>query len=352
MKPSEVEKLLEEVVKHNIHMYTNNAVHRDYIVPMLWGPPGIGQTTIPRDIADRAGIPCETTIVAQYDPGELGGFPWADEENKQMIRYKPHFLPDGKPKNGKLTEPISLWLLDELPQAPVACMNIMSQVTNEWRLGEHYIAPGCTIICTGNEAKHRAGTNQMPSHLRDRLLHINVDVDNDDWIKWANQRGLDPSIVAYIRRNPAYLSDFDPDQRSCPSPRSWAKVNSLLQMDLGTHLRVSAIAGYLGDGHAMQFETYMRVADRMPDPNQIIADPVGSPVFGTGDEDILALLLAQVAALATKRNFKNIIKYVERLPNQEFSVFCIMDCRQRKPEITDTAAFLKWAEKDGAELLT
>jgi len=352
MKPSEVTKLIEEVIKHNIQMYAAGKHHRDYIVPMIWGPPGVGKTTMPRNIAADLEIPCRTTIVAQYDAGEFAGYLMPDEENKVMVRYKPDFLPDGKPdKHGKLHEPISLWLLDELPQAAVALMNLCSQITNEYRLGEHRLSPGCTIICTGNDVKHRAGTNQMPTHLRDRLMHIEVDVDYEEWIKWANINKVDPTITAYIRRNPAFLSEFNPDLRSCPSPRSWAKVGAILSMNLDKHLRVMAVSGFIGENHASQFETYMRVYDEMPDPADVIANPMKAPVFGTGKEDILILLLAQVASLATKKNFGNIVKYINRLPQQEFAMYCIMDAQQRNPDVLETNAFMEWAKTNGADLL-
>lgn len=352
MKISDVKTLIQSVLEYNINCYSTGIGHREYIVPFLSGNPGIGKTAAPRQVAHNLDIPHRTTIVAQYDPGELAGFPMPDHEKKRMIRFRPDFLPDGDPdENGNEQNPVCLWQLDELPQAPVAVMNLCAQIIEEWRIGEHAIHPGTTIICSGNPASNRAGTNTIPTHLRDRLMWIDVEADYDEFLNYASTQQLHPSVTSYIKRNPDNLAKFDPAERACPSPRSWFKVAALLGMNLPPNIRLLAITGYVGAAHAQQFESWLRVADRMPDPAEVIKNPDKAPVaFGKNGQDgtdVLIMLLCNIAALCNKKNIGNIIRYANRLPNQEFAVFCIQDCLRRNPDLTDSKEFGAWAVTRG-----
>lgn len=354
MKISEAKQLIQAVLSHNIDMFTKGKQHQEYVVPLLTGDPGLGKTSINKQVAEEFEIPFDSTIVAQYDAGELAGFPMPDQQRQKMIRYRPDFLPDGDPiiEKGKVSyqAPVSIWLLDEIGQAPVAVQNLVAQIVNEWRIGEHRVHPGTTIVAATNKASNRAGTNTMPTHLRDRFMHIDIEVDHQDFLNWGNANGLHPSIIAYIRKNPASLAMFDATARSCPSPRSWAKVSVVLYMELSKTLRHPAIAGYVGVPEAVKFETFLRIADRMPDPTEVIRNPDKAPVFGAKDSDVLLLLLANIASLCDKANIGNIVKYLNRLPNAEYAVYCMNDCKKRCPEISQSKAFSDWCVQTGGSL--
>jgi hypothetical protein len=117
------------------------------------------------------------------------------------------------------------------------------------------------------------------------------------------------------------------------------------------------LAGYIGEGEATQFESWLRVADRMPDPKEVIRLPDQAPLFGSKDADVLILLLANIAHLSDRQNIGNIIKYINRLPNQEFSVYCLQDCYDRnndpvtgKNKIEGSKEFEEWMIKRGAQI--
>lgn len=359
MKISEVKTLIKSVIQYNIECYTSGKGHRDYIVPILIGDPGVGKTAAGRQVGEELEIPVTTTIVAQYDAGELAGFPMPDHEHQKMIRFRPDFLPDGDPivrddgkgnKRLELQNPVGVWQLDELPQAPVAVMNLCAQIVEEWRIGEHEIAPGWTIICAGNKPSNRAGTNTIPTHLRDRLLHIDVEADHNEFVKHAVEMGVRPQITSYIRKNPGHLSVFDPTARACPSPRSWFKASAILGFGLPTNIRLPTLAGYLGEGEATQFESWLRVEDKMPDPAEVIRKPKEAPIFDSKNSDVLLLLLANMAHLATRQNIGNIITYCNRLPNQEFSVYCLQDAYARNKDIENSKDFEGWLIEHGAKI--
>ncbi len=114
--------------------------------------------------------------------------PWV--ENGRSVRCRPDWLPDA----GE-----GILFLDELPQAGLANMNIAATLIREHRIGEHALGPGWMVVCAGNHQRNRAGTTTMPTNLRNRLLHLEVNADANAWARWAMGKGIDPVLIAYNR---------------------------------------------------------------------------------------------------------------------------------------------------------
>lgn len=371
MKISDAKSLLSSVFKYNLDQYENGLktgknLHNTYIIPFFRGDPGVGKTAIPNQVAAEFGVPYHQTIIAQYDAGELAGLPFLskieineayyDEKGQEhhrkvfvdrMVRLRPTYLPDPMTDEGK----IGIYNLDELPQAFLANQNIASQLTNEYRVGEHAISPGITICCTGNKPENKAGTTSMPSHLRDRLMFIDIEADHDDFLKYAAQKGFDPRVRAYIKENPKYLHAFVPATDAFPSPRSWEKVSAVLSMNLPKHLRAAALGGQIGPSVTTHFESWLRVEDRLPKLEDIVNHPDQVEVFGNKDASVLYLLLANLADYATDKRIENIIRYVNRLPNQEFAAYWAQETFTKNEGLLKHRAVTDWKLSKGAKLI-
>ncbi|HEY3473209.1 MAG TPA: hypothetical protein VGK56_01290 [Anaerolineales bacterium] len=343
MRISDAKRLLSSVVIYNMEQAAAGKSHNTFIVPMFVGDPGSGKTAIPVQVAEELDMSYAQTIVAQYDAGEMAGLPMANLEKGEMFRLRPHYLP-ADPHGG-------IWNLDELPQAFLANQNICSQIVNEYRIGEHHIPPTWTICATGNKPENKAGTTTMPTHLRDRLTFITVEPVVEDWLDWAAENGVDHRVRAYIRQNPTKLNDFKPSENSNPTSRSWAKTSALIGMGFENHVRSEAIQGQIGTGHATAFEAWLRVEDRMPKIEDIIKHPKQAPIFGTKDADVLYMLIAALADYADDKTIEPIIEYINRLQNQEFSVYFMHDALRRNKDLAEHKAVTKWKVQRGTDLL-
>ena len=69
----------------------------------VWGPPGIGKSSLVRDFADAVGLPCQTLLGTQLAPEDLIGVP-------QLVGDRSRFAP---PESIARDEPYVLFL-DEL----------------------------------------------------------------------------------------------------------------------------------------------------------------------------------------------------------------------------------------------
>jgi hypothetical protein len=346
MKISDAKTLLTTILKYNIDQHLAGVSHKHFIIPCFIGDPGVGKTSIPNQVAAEEGVPLHTTIIAQYDAGEMGGFgiptdvvfEEEDDEGKirrytekRVIRARPDYLPDPRTPEGV----VGIWNLDELMQAFLANQNICSQIVNEYRVGEHPISHGITICCTGNKPENKAGTTTMPMHLRDRLMFINIEADHKDFNDYANQRGLHRWVRAFVQKNPAFLHKFEVGVNAFPSPRSWERTSELLKMGHAPHILTECLYGQIGEGMASQFLAWVKVEDRLPSAEDVVKDPEGVPVFGDRDADVNYMLMANLVEVADKKNLGQIIKYLKRMPNKEFVAMWAKDVQQRHPEVND-----------------
>lgn len=365
MKISDAKAFLASVVAYNLTQFENGGDHNTFVVPMFIGDPGLGKTAIPKQVAKEAECPYFQTIVAQYDAGELAGMPFIGEKvtehtrsdgtkyemvEKQMIRLRPDYLPD-------IHDPdqlVGVYNLDEMPQAFLANQNICSQLVNEWRVGKHHISSGITICATGNKPENKAGTTAMPAHLKDRLLFIEVESNIEDSLDYFNKVGVDYRIRAFLKNNPGYLHKFTPGANSSPTPRSWEKTSVVINLGNKPHIRTAAIVGQIGTEAGTFFENWIRVEDRMPNLQDVIDHPEDvnkAPVFGERDPDVAYILLAALADAANDKNIANILKYIKRLPNQEFATFWAQDTFRRDPLLLNNRDVTRWKMTDGVKIM-
>ena len=330
---------LTAVIRHNRTLPSTGWSVKDYLVPMAWGDPGVGKSDIAEAVAEDCGLDLIYADLATRDPAELAGIPWV--KDGRTIRCRPDWLPDA---GG------GILFLDELPQAGIANLNIAATLIREHRIGEHRLPDTWFVICAGNHQHNRAGTTALPSHVRNRLMHINVDAHAQGWAKWASRRGIDPMLIAYNRyRGNDYHHKFSPTDNAYPTPRSWTAGHQVVQLDLPDPLRRECMDGMVGPAASADFTGFRQIFASLPDVDAIIADPDAAAL--PTDPMTSYALMGALSYRARPGNFAAIIRYLDRLPEQEFAVVCVVDATARDPDLTITAAYQQWAAAHG-ELLS
>ena len=328
------------IVEASIDSQTKHANGRDAQRPIAYlvGGAGLGKTSVVQGIANEREIGLNILSLAQYDAGELAGWLVADGDNMKRLR------PDWMPSDGE-----GILFLDELPQAPVANQNIAAQLVNERRIGEHRLPDGWSIVCAGNRTSDRAGTNNMPSHLKDRLIFLEVEANLEDTVRYMNSVGVSPLVTGFLRFRPELLHKFDRDANSCPSPRSWERVDTMMKWGLDAINQQEAVAGQVGRGACAEFMGYKAIHDTVPDIDAVIASPDTAPI--SEDPAVCYAVSAALAYKANDKNIGNVIKYLKRLPHKEFAVFAVKDAFNRHPSIKQTQPFREFLLSDGKELM-
>jgi hypothetical protein len=239
----------------------------------LWGPPGIGKSSILKQIAEELGMDFEDVRLSQMAPDDIKGipFPVEDEEGRKSVRWiPPHFLP--RDKNAR-----TLILLDEMNAAVPTIQAAAYQLVLDRRIGEHVLPEGCMVIAAGNRETDKGATYRMATPLMNRFVHLEMRVDFDDWQSFAISKMYHRDVVGFITFQKGKLFEFDPSSasRGFPTPRSWQFVSDLLQVEsrsgaLGDQEMIALIAGCVGDGIAAEFTEYRRTTSQLPDLSKIL----------------------------------------------------------------------------------
>ena len=130
------------------------------------------------------------------------------------------------------------------------------------------------VTCAGNYQHNRAGTTTMPSHVRNRLLHLDISADANAWAKWASARGVNPMVIAYNRyRAQEFHHKFSATDNAYPTPRSWTASHQVLRLDLPEALERECTGGMIGPAAGADFAGFCEIYASLPDVNAIIADP-------------------------------------------------------------------------------
>lgn len=302
---------------------------------MLHGSPGVGKSDVVRQVAADANIKLIDVRLSQLDPVDLRGVP--SVVDGKTTWNQPDFLPT----RGK-----GILFLDEINSAAQATQAAAYQLVLDRQLGDYTLPKGWKIVAAGNRASDKAIVNQMSTALKNRLAHIEYEVDTDDWCDWAIKANISSEVLGFIRFRPALLNQFDDlvsdksvnikDINAFATPRSWQRVSEVIETKPDKDIEFSLYAGIIGEGPATEFLAYLKYYRNLPDFNRILLNPTKEPVPTEP-----AALYATAAGLGTKvtqDNIGTLIKYVMRLP-AEFQVLLMKDACTRDPSIAETDTF-------------
>ena len=187
------------------------------ISTMIWGPPGIGKSSIVAQVAQAAGLEFIDVRLSQLAPTDLRGLPVAvpakdDESMGTSTWYPPEFLP----RKGQ-----GILFLDELNMAPPAMQGVAQQLILDRQVGSYRVPEGWFIWAAGNRKEDRSSVFEMPAPLANRFLHLSVGPDFDSFKNYGLQCGLNEQVLAFLAFRPTLLHKLSFKEPSWPSPRSW-----------------------------------------------------------------------------------------------------------------------------------
>jgi hypothetical protein len=218
---------------------------------MLHGRPGIGKTEVVQQLADETGSRLYDLRLTTIEPQDLRGLPFYDHEQRRTVWYPPEDLPsdEGRP---------TILFLDELTAAAPSLQPTVYGLLQERRVGQHALPAGTFIVAAGNMVEDGAVAYEMGTALSDRLIHLSLRAEAGDWLaSYAVPQALHPAVTAFIRTRPDLLDTTEEairrGQMIACTPRSWARVSTILRAVTDRALRDVLIAGTLGDQAAAEF---------------------------------------------------------------------------------------------------
>jgi hypothetical protein len=252
MKPSELAEYLSTVLSHDLRLSL-----------MIWGPPGIGKSSIVAQAAAGAGFEFIDVRLSQLAPTDLRGLPVPDRQadGGGIARwYPPEFLP----REGR-----GVLFLDELNMAAPTMQGVAQQLILDRRVGSYVLPEGWFVWAAGNRKEDRASVFDMPAPLANRFVHLEVLPDLESFKAHAIARGVSERILSFLSFRPDLLHRIDPGRPAWPSPRSWFMADALLRAGLDADGVIGAPAG-------AEFRAHCAVYDALPDLDTILAGRGGA----------------------------------------------------------------------------
>ena len=320
------------------------------IVPFITSSPGVGKSSIVEQHARKradslamdfyrftgnsnhsidemeAGygfIDFRANMITQAD---LYGLPTFTEDKSAYKFARPDMLP---------THGQGIIFCDELPQATPAVMGGFSELFLNHRVGNHVIPKGWKIVVAGNRKKDRAATNNVPTHIKDRLNELALAFNLDDYVKWATDNDVHGSVIAFVRFRPAIVDSFDPKLETNCTPRSLTMVSELVGAP--ESVRYPLIAGCIGEGPAAEFSGFLRMYQELPSVEFILQNPKTAPL--SAELDVLYAVTTALALQADESNFGKMMRYIKRIEQTEFQVSFVRQAVLRDNEIISLKEF-------------
>lgn len=235
---------------------------------MLWGPPGVGKSSIVRNVAERQGVDFIDIRLAQREPVDLRGLPVPDRERGVVDWLLAGEWPRDPESRGIL-------LFDELTAADRSLQVAAYELILDRRLGDLYrLPPGWMVVGAGNRSEDRAVAQTFSSALANRFCHLSLAPDLECWTRWAAGEGLHPDVIAFLRFRPECFFDMEGSvEQGWPSPRSWARVAQSLAQGRALPAGVQALMvhGLVGQGAGTEFLAFREWALKLPDIPAMLA---------------------------------------------------------------------------------
>lgn len=223
---------------------------------LVRGHPGVGKSTLARELAASMGLPLVDIRLAQRDPVDLAGVYFPDRESRTLVAYPPAWARQAE------KEPTFVFL-DEINAAVTRLHQAAAyQIVLERRVGDVQFHPGTVVMAAGNLEDDNAIVTSLSSALCNRFVHFVLDVDADDWVQWAAAAGVHPDILAYVAANGPVALYSNDGNTAFPSPRSWAMASTLLahaEADERKHL----VAACVGRPAAEKLQSFLTIYRRI-----------------------------------------------------------------------------------------
>lgn len=155
------------------------------------------------------------------------------KDSNTLSYIEPYWYKELCEKCSKEPDKIHILFLDELTNAPGTIQKAAYEIilnktlTNSgFRLK---LPENARLIAAGNDVKDSIAATEMPEPLFDRFVHVWIQTNSKNWLKWAYENNIHPSICAYIsfRGDIALRTEYNGEKPNA-DPRKWEMASKML----------------------------------------------------------------------------------------------------------------------------
>jgi DNA polymerase III delta prime subunit len=301
-----------------------------------------------------AHIRVDDVRLALFDPVEVKGLPFADPKSKTTQWFKPEYLNTDD-------DVYSILFLDEFSNACEAVQNAALQLVYDRRVHSHALSKRCMIVLAGNQAGDGTFVHRISSALNNRVAHIEIVTDAEDFLAWARENAIRPEIIGAISTYPDTLmpTKFKKDEQAQPNPRSWEFYSRVLdQTNAQSDVDFRRLAlPLIGPGATTEFMAFLAQFQKVC-PEEIVNEGK-MPQYDTEDVSqkyayscaVAHWVKVHAAKIVHPHQAQNIFKFLGTLGQIELKVKTLQDMNLAS-EIRLVDFFRKHAKVEFTELMS
>lgn len=197
---------------------------------MVYGPPGIGKTSILKEFAESRNYELRVKHLSRMDTTDWSGIPKMDKDQKYA-----EFLPISLFK--KSDKKIVIFF-DELntamPQVLNAALDVIleKKADSETFSKDAELPKNTIILAAGNLGPEEDGTyvEELSMAVKTRMIQVILETDLKQWILWAKNKKIHKKIIGYMNsiNKLIDLNEFKSGASQAPTPRGWERLSDII----------------------------------------------------------------------------------------------------------------------------
>jgi hypothetical protein len=321
------------------------------LVPVLESSPGMGKSSIMREIAQELGLFLIDHRLSTSAPEDLSGLPRFRADG--TAEFAP--FADLFPLRGAvIPKGYNGWLLflDEWNAASRAVQAACFKLILDRMTGQKHLHELCLMSAAGNLSTDRSITNPISTAMQSRVVHLEMEINFDEWLfDVAIPQNYDKRIIAYLSQYPSKLMDFRPDhnEKTFNCPRTWEFMDRLIKGKEVTEDRAAMYAGTITSGSAVDFIQFTKVFHNMVSIKDILANPKTCHV--PQDNSTRWAVITHMMEKMTADNWGALMDYSSRFSSDHRILF-FRASLNRMPALRQHPAFIQHAPELGRYLLS
>ncbi len=254
---------------------------KNRMTPMLWGGAGVGKSSLVKEVGLEMGYEVREIRLSTLSPVDVRGVPYVDPANPENFRFvPPNFMPTGDEKwteldfkRGRIEEkmigqnkPVLLFF-DEINTAPPLNQVVAYEISLDRRMGGHPLPANTLVVMAGNRVQDRGATFEMPLPLANRLVHIELEANEDVFLEYGLAKNLPEGLLAFIKFKPNLLVQKpDGNAYAFPTPRSWENAARFIANNGEKH----EVAAVIGEAAAVELFEFLKLRKVLPDLDGVL----------------------------------------------------------------------------------
>lgn len=246
----------------------------DYLVkaeltPFIWGHAGVGKSSVVKQYAESKGYKFFPFYLGtQSDLGDILGlaeFQTDEKGQKTTVFATPKWMRDMISYCEENPDSGAVIFFDEFNRARRDILSGMFSLALDKTFHTIKLPKNCHIIAAGNPPTDEYSTTDVnETALMGRFVHVKLEPGLEEWIAYAKETNVEPTLIEFIRQQPDLLSDkrADFELPVKVDGRAITRLSLLFKVGTPMYLLEQLMPGIVGLERTVAYQEFLKKQDQ------------------------------------------------------------------------------------------